>query len=98
METILKAEWDKFKQEEGVSIYPEEIPSPYKEIAIRAMRQVKNLNIPAVSNSLPDFRDVIESRIKFFNNQYQTYEGSELQNALNIIRRLVPPIQFNIGL
>jgi len=48
MEKILKAEWQKFKNEEGVSFYPEEIPSPYKEVAIRAMQQVKNLNIPAV--------------------------------------------------
>lgn len=43
---------------------------------------------------LPDFQDVIEARIKHFNSNYHTHEGSELQNALNIIRRLVPPIQF----
>jgi len=53
MEKILKAEWQKFKNEEGVSFYPEEIPSPYKEVAIRAMQQVKNLNIPAVMVELP---------------------------------------------
>lgn len=50
-----------------------------------------------VSGSLPDFQDVIEARIKHFNRNHHTYEGSDLQNALNTIRRLVPPIQFKIG-
>ena len=58
-----------------------------------AQQQVNRL----VSNSLPDFMDVIEARIKFFNANYHAYEGSELQNALNTIRRLVPPILFQIG-
>jgi hypothetical protein len=57
----------------------------------------EQLNKPCVSNSLPDFRDVIEARIKHFNSNYHTYEGSDLQNALNTIRRLVPPILFQIG-
>lgn len=61
------------------------------------LTDVKQLNLPPVSNSLPDFRDVIEARIKFFNANYHTYEGSDLQNALNSIRRLVPPILFQIG-
>lgn len=57
----------------------------------------EKLRLLAVSNSLPDFRDVIEARIKYFNSNYHTYEGSDLQNALNTIRRLVPPILFQIG-
>mgnify|MGYP001159374271 FL=1 len=57
----------------------------------------EKLRLLAVSNSLPDFRDVIEARIKHFNSNYHTYEGSDLQNALNTIRRLVPPILFQIG-
>jgi len=61
------------------------------------LADVRQLNLPPVSNSLPDFRDVIEARIKFFNANYHTYEGSKLQNALNTIRRLVPPILFQIG-
>jgi hypothetical protein len=61
------------------------------------LTDVKQLNLPPVSNSLPDFRDVIEARIKYFNSKYHTYEGLDLQNALNTIRRLVPPILFQIG-
>ena len=61
------------------------------------LADVKQLNLPPVSNSLPDFRDVIEARIKHFNSNYHTYESSDLQNALNTIRRLVPPILFQIG-
>jgi len=62
-----------------------------------AITQTEQLNLPPVSNALPDFRDVIEARIKYFNANYHTYEGSDLQNALNTIRRLVPPILFQIG-
>jgi len=61
------------------------------------LADVKQLNLPPVINSLPDFRDVIEARINHFNSNYHTYEGSDLQNALNTIRRLVPPILFQIG-
>lgn len=50
-----------------------------------------------VSNSLPDFRDVIKARIDYFKSIHHTYEASDLQNALNTIIRLVPPINFKIG-
>lgn len=65
----------------------------------QALKKYRELALcqPPVSNSLPDFRDVIEARIKHFNSNYHTYEGSDLQNALNTIRRLVPPILFQIG-
>ena len=72
-------------------------PTGEEESFSEILADVRQLNLPPVSNSLPDFRDVIEARIKFFNANYHTYEGSKLQNALNTIRRLVPPILFQIG-
>ena len=45
----------------------------------------------------PDFKDVIESRVRYFNQISHTYEMEELKRALNTIIRLVPPIQFKIG-
>jgi hypothetical protein len=55
------------------------------------------LNKPCVSNSLPDFIDVIKARIDYFKSINHTYEAADLQNVLNTIIRLVPPINFQIG-
>jgi len=82
METILKAEWDKFRGEEGVSIYPEEIPSPYKEIAIRAMQRVKNLNIPAVIKSLPEYNEILYHAKTLTNEQFREYWNEIQGNVL----------------
>lgn len=58
--------------------------------------QVKNLRKPCVMFSLPELEKLITSRIdEAFNNGYQNYEKSELLNALNTIKRLVPPDYFS---
>jgi hypothetical protein len=68
-----------------------------EKVITDALQQVKNCNKADVSNTLPDFRDVIKARIDYFKSIYHTYEAAELQNALNTIQRLVPPINFQIG-
>lgn len=93
----------KAEKEETLTQYQNTSADMQDILAERNMRinfELKFLNELSkanVSGSLPDFRDVIEARIKHFNSNFHTHEGSELQKALNTIRRLVPPIQFKIG-
>lgn len=56
----------------------------------------KNLRKPCVMFSLPELEKLITSRIKdAFDNGYQNYEKKELLNALETIKRLVPPDYFS---
>lgn len=59
--------------------------------------KVKNLSSnPVLSVSLPELEKLITSRIKdAFDNGYQNYEKNELLNALETIKRLVPPDYFS---
>ena len=73
--------------------------TPEETIRMLLMNRAKidNIVLPDVSNSLPDFRDVIKARIDYFKSIHHTHEAADLQNALNTIIRLVPPINFQIG-
>ncbi len=53
------------------------------------------LNIPCVSNLMPELEKIITRRIKdAFDNGMQNYEKKELLSALETIKRLVPPSYF----
>lgn len=43
---------------------------------------------------LPLVQQIIQSRIKYFEEIHHTYEANELKQALSTIERLVPPSMF----
>ncbi len=44
--------------------------------------------------SAEDVYEVIESRISYFKEIYHKYEAIQLNNALHVIKNLIPPKQF----